>query len=110
MHPSRECFIYRLRQGCEAEYEELHSRVWPEVIQQLRASGYVEYTIYRRGDLVISITRRAADHDAEGEVSPRVDEWQALMAPLFRETVDADGELLYARQIFDIGEEQYSLL
>ena len=106
-----ECFIYQLRPGCAEEYEKHHARVWPEVITALRGTGITEYTIYRRDDLVISVLRREAE-PASGELPPaaraRVEEWDALMAPLFLESADAQGVPLFATPIFDLGEAQYA--
>jgi L-rhamnose mutarotase len=100
-----EVFIYELRPGCEAEYDRHHAAVWPEVVAELRASGHEEYTIHRRGTLVISIVRRG-ERSPSGQTSPevqrRVDEWHDLMAPLFAAVTDEQGELLHAEKIFDI--------
>lgn len=103
-----EVFVYELRPGSEAEYDRHHAAVWPEVIAALRASGHAEYTIHRRGTLVISIVRRGATDDAwqpTPEARRRVDEWHQLMAPLFAAVEDESGELLYAEKIFDIRSE-----
>lgn len=100
-----EVFVYKLRPGCEADYDRHHAAVWPEVIAELRGSGITEYTIHRRGTLVISVLRREDRTDAP-ELSPdarrRVDEWHDLMAPLFAAVQDETGEPLYAEKIFDI--------
>jgi L-rhamnose mutarotase len=100
-----EVYIYELRPGAEAEYDRHHAAVWPEVVAALRADGYEEYTIHRRGTLVISVVRRIAPAvavEASPEVQRRVDEWHDLMAPLFSAVTDEYGELLYADKIFDI--------
>ncbi|MEV4668982.1 L-rhamnose mutarotase [Microbacterium sp. LWO12-1.2] len=100
-----EVFVYELRPGCEAEYDRHHAAVWPEVIAELRGSGITEYTIHRRGSLVISVLRREERTPApelSAEARRRVDEWHDLMAPLFAAVQDETGELLYAEKIFDI--------
>ncbi|GGM33232.1 L-rhamnose mutarotase [Microbacterium saperdae] len=101
-----EVFVYELRPECEDDYDRHHAAVWPEVIAELRGSGITEYTIHRRGSLVISVLRREERTQAP-ELSPearrRVDEWHDLMAPLFAAVQDEAGEPLYAEKIFDIG-------
>ena len=100
-------FLYELRPGCEEEYDRHHAAVWPEVIAELRATGHDEYTIHRRGTLVISIVRRgepSASRLPSAAARRRVDEWHELMAPLFAAVVDDDGGLLLAPKIFDIDE------
>lgn len=101
-----EVFFYELRPGSEHEYDRHHAAVWPEVIAELRSSGITEYTIHRRGSLVISILRRGERPDApmpSPNLRRRVSEWHDLMAPLFAAVQDEAGELLYAEKIFDIG-------
>lgn len=100
-----EVFIYELRPGCEAAYDHHHSAVWPEVIAELRATGFDDYTIHRRGRLVITVARRAPQDEAVAappEVQRRVQAWQNLMAPLFESVTDEAGALLYADKIFDL--------
>ena len=98
-----ECFLYRLRPEAAAAYEEFHRAVWPEVKESLRRSGIVDYAIYRRGDLVISVVTRDPAIPAptpDPGLQEKVDEWSALMAPLFSAISDESGRLLYADQIF----------
>lgn len=103
-----EVFIYELRSGCEAAYDRHHSAVWPEVIAELRAGGFDDYTIHRRGRLVITVARRAP-HDEPVDLRPeyqrRVQEWHDLMAPLFESVADEAGMPLYADKIFDLREQ-----
>ncbi len=73
-----------------ATYREHHQRVWPEVLESLRASGVLEMQIYLLGrrlvmiadledgaDLRSAFARRMASH-------PRVAEWERLMMSLQR--------------------------
>lgn len=103
--PRTECFIYQLVPGCGPTYDEYHRAVWPEVRTSLRASGIVEYAIYRRGDLVISVLTRdpsLAVESVDPEVRRRVEEWAAVMAPLFVASADEDGLPLFADHIFQL--------
>lgn len=95
------CCIYRLKPGMGPEYDRRHSFVWPEVLTLIRASGIHDYSIFRRGELVISVYRvpEGAPDVSErgGEIQAR---WTQSMAHIFEEIVDADGESLWARRIF----------
>lgn len=77
-------------------YRDYHRRVWPEVLESLRASGVRSMEIYllgRRlvmvaeledgGDLRQAFDRRIASH-------PRVAEWEALMMSLQQPAPGAD--------------------
>lgn len=101
-NPRTECFIYHLRPGCGPRYDELHRDVWPEVQLSLREGGTGDYSIYRRNNLVITVLARsdqpAPPVDKEGQ--RRLDEWAALLNPLFARTTDVNGEPLYADLIF----------
>jgi L-rhamnose mutarotase len=83
--PRRYAFMLRLRPGSAEAYEQAHRAVWPEMLQMLKNAGISEYSIYRRGDLLI-LALRADDFEATWS---RIDKhpvnlrWQAAMAPYF---------------------------
>jgi L-rhamnose mutarotase len=69
-----------------AEYERWHrpDRIWPEVVEQLRAAGIKELEIYRCGDRLTMVMEvpdefSAADQAALGAASERVRDWEELM-------------------------------
>lgn len=101
-HPRAECFVYELRPGCGPRYDDLHRNVWPEVQQSLRESGITDYAIYRRGELVITVITGHADGGPPPETGNqrRLDQWTALLAPLFAKTSDDAGEPMYADLVF----------
>ncbi len=41
-----------LKPGREAEYERRHDEIWPELVEQIRAAGVSNFTLFRRGLLV----------------------------------------------------------
>ena len=51
------CEMMRLRPECVPEYLDLHEHTWPELVQDIRASGFLEEYIYIRGSLVIVIMK-----------------------------------------------------
>lgn len=98
-----ECFVYHLVPGQGPLYDRYHADVWPEVIESIRAAGVVDYTIYRRGDLVVSVWTRDPDAPApelDPAVRRRVAEWDALMEPLFVAYQDEHSQPLFAERIF----------
>ena len=81
----RYAFLLRLRPGAEAAYEEAHRAVWPEMLALLKQAGISEYSIFRRG-LLLVLVLRCVDFDAtwsQIENDPVNLRWQAAMAPLF---------------------------
>ncbi|MGC0273327.1 L-rhamnose mutarotase [Pseudactinotalea sp. Z1739] len=100
-----ECFLYILKPGCADRYDELHANVWPEVQEELRASEYLRYDIYRWGDVVITVTERNRHRmptPVSEHVQEQVDRWAELMAPLFIASTDRDGNLLRAAPVFSL--------
>lgn len=81
----RYAFMLRLRAGAEAAYDESHAAVWPEMLALLKSAGISEYSIYRRGLLLI-LALRAVDFEESWrriENDPVNLRWQEAMAPLF---------------------------
>ena len=81
----RVAFQLRIRAGREADYDETHRHVWPELLDELAAAGVREYSIFRRGqELVLCMLvpdfNAFLDRMADSEVNRR---WQEFMSPLF---------------------------
>lgn len=97
------CFLYELKDGAAAEYDRWHAEVFPGVIAGLKARGAYDYSIFRRGNLVITTVRimeGAPAIDAPGRDSEDDLRWQSLMAPLFERVQDENGDPLYAQRVF----------
>ena len=81
----RRAFQLRIRPGKEAEYDEAHRHVWPELLHELRRFGVRDYSIFRRGQelfLVLCVPNwdKLMEQLAGSEINLR---WQQTMAPLF---------------------------
>lgn len=98
-----ECFIYQLVPGQGPLYDRYHANVWSEVLESLSAAGITDYSIYRRGDLVVSVWTRYPDApqpDLSPEIRQKVDEWNTLMKPLFVSYQDENAHPLFAERVF----------
>ena len=81
----RIAFQLRIRAGKEAEYDETHRHVWPELLAELESFEVTDYSIFRRGQELflylrvpdISILTEQLNNS---EVNRR---WQEKMAPVF---------------------------
>jgi L-rhamnose mutarotase len=85
-------YAFKLRLKAEAieEYEREHQRVWPELLEKLKAVGISDYSIFRRGqELVLSLRvddfERAWDELDRDPVNQR---WQESMGRLFESVPD----------------------
>ncbi len=82
--PSRLCFTIDLDDDPEriAEYERWHEpgAVWPEVVADLRASGYCHLSIWRWGARLIMVADREDAPAGTGALAgSRVEQWERLM-------------------------------
>lgn len=67
------------------QYCEVHSHVWPEIVEGQRAVGILDMQIYRRGTHAFMICDTVDDFDWERDMArlaklPRQAEWEAYVA------------------------------
>ena len=67
-----------------AEYEAYHKKVWPEILQSIRASGIEDMEIYRvenRMVLIMEVNDSFSfeKKTAADKATPKVQEWETLM-------------------------------
>jgi L-rhamnose mutarotase len=67
-----------------AEYKRYHERVWPEIVQSIKASGIHDMEIYLLGTRMFMIMEvdEKFSFEAKGEAdrwNPKVQEWENLM-------------------------------
>ncbi len=87
----RVCFTLQVKPERLAEYKERHKRVWPEMQDALRQTGWHNYSLFLRDDGLLIGYLETPDFEnalagmASAEVNAR---WQAEMAGFF---ADAGG-------------------
>ena len=67
-----------------AEYEEMHRKVWPEILESITSSGIENMEIYRLGNRLFMImevneTFSFADKAKKDAENEKVQEWETLM-------------------------------
>lgn len=82
----RICFTLRVKPDMLDEYLRRHDPVWPEMLEEIAASGRRDYSIFHLGDGLL-VGTYVTDDDAaaqaylaRSEVAAR---WEASMAPFF---------------------------
>lgn len=103
----RVCFVLRVRPERAAEYKERHSKVWPEMLEALRKTGWHNYSIFLRPDgLLVGYleTDDFAKSVAEMKNRPVNARWQAEMAPFFEslEGSGADDSMFPLEEVFHL--------
>jgi L-rhamnose mutarotase len=82
----RVCFLLQVRPERLEEYKERHARVWPEMLDALRRTGWHNYSLFLREDgLLVGYLEtpdfaQARKGMEAAEVNAR---WQAEMQPFF---------------------------
>src|SRR6476646_11472740 len=80
-------FVLKVKQDRLEEYKQHHERVWPDMLQALRDSGWHNCSLFLRDDGLLfgyfetlESLQAAQAQMAEKEVNTR---WQEFMAPFF---------------------------
>ncbi|MFI0453299.1 L-rhamnose mutarotase [Actinomadura sp. 6N118] len=87
----RVCFLLKVRQDRLEEYRRAHERVWPEMLDALRETGWRNYSLFLREDGLLVGYLETDDFAAAlaGMAATDVNaRWQNEMAPYFE---DLDG-------------------
>jgi len=90
----RVAFRLRVRPDKLDEYVRLHAEVWPELLADLRAAGYRNYSIFADGPDLFGYFE-CDDFDSSQTAMARSDanyRWQAFMAEYLETPVDPEGK------------------
>jgi L-rhamnose mutarotase len=103
----RVCFLLKVREDKLEEYKKRHARVWPEMQEALRASGWRNYSLFLRHDGLVVGYLEAEDFEkcrAGMKDRPVNALWQREMAPLFESLngAAADDTLFPLEEVFHL--------
>lgn len=102
----RLCFFIHLNEGKEAEYEQRHDELWPDMHAALLDAGFTNYSLFRRGTLVVAYAECTPDASSvltaigASEVNRR---WAESFADIIMSMADDSGELLVADELWHLG-------
>jgi len=101
--------MLRVKKDKLAEYEQQHTKVWPDMLDALRKTGWHNYSIFintQEGILfgyveVDDSLNAATDRMALEEVNKK---WQDFMAPFFEQTEGAHADKSYTvlKEVFHL--------
>src|SRR5262245_61313701 len=107
MNMKRVGFILKVKQEKLAEYKEHHRRVWPEMLEALRRTGWHNYSLFMRDDGLLfgyfetpENFKMALEGMSREEVNAR---WQDFMAPSFEGLgLNANEMMLELEEVFHL--------
>lgn len=80
-------FMLKVKKDKIAEYERLHTQVWPEMLAALRAAGWRNYSLFlHENGLLFGYFETPQSLQAAQEIIEQTEvntKWQAMMAPYF---------------------------
>jgi L-rhamnose mutarotase len=103
----RVCFVLQVKPERLAEYKERHRRVWPEMQEALRETGWKNYSLFVREDgLLVGYLETDDFERALAEMADRKvnDLWQREMAEFFAGSDDTppDRKMQTLEEVFHL--------
>jgi L-rhamnose mutarotase len=91
---ARVAFRLRVKPGKLDEYVRIHAEVWPDLLEDMRAAGYSNYSIFADGHELFGIFE-TEDFEASQAALAQSDanhRWQAWMTEYLETPVDPEGK------------------
>jgi len=101
----RLCFTFETRKGTAEEYKRRHDEIWPELVNDIKAAGMSNYSLFRDGDRVIGYVECEPDVAAsfarlgQSEANARWSEW---FADIIVALTDEHGELFRLKEVWHL--------
>lgn len=93
------CYFFFIRPERIEEYEAEHHNIWPEMVPMLKGHGMVNYTLFRKDEMVVAVgevTDDVAETFAGMEADPLNQEWSKHIRSMMSKFSDDEGKLLFA--------------
>ena len=101
----RLCYTFDLAPGMEDEYDRRHAEVWPDVVDAIRAAGFSNYSLFRRGTEVIAYAECSPTIEsalAPLEQSQANTRWSTYIRSIMTRAVDESGRLFIVDEVWHL--------
>lgn len=98
-------FRMKLLPGHEEEYEKRHREIWPELVELLKDSGVVDYSIYldKESSTLFAVQTIAGDSSSQDLGSTEiVQKWWAYMADIMETHPDNSPVSVPLKEVFTL--------
>ncbi len=96
-------FRMQLHAGQAEEYRRRHEAIWPELVEQLRSAGVIDYRIFldESSLALIAVMTRRTDHTLDDvRKHPVMKRWWAMMADIMDTNPDQSPQTFPLREVF----------
>ncbi len=102
----RLAWMMRLKPGNEALYKQRHDEIWPEMLEQMRATGVRTFSIYRHGLDLFAYMERLSPPDPSERPNDLTWRWWEMMAPLMETNADFSPVQIPVEEMFHFDSDQ----
>lgn len=102
----RVCFTFEIYEGAEDEYKKRHDEIWPELVADIKAAGFSNYSLFRRGTQIVAYAEVEPDLPtalAKLSTSENNARWATWFEDLIVNLTDARGNLMFFREVWHLG-------
>jgi L-rhamnose mutarotase len=103
----RVCFTFEIYEDKVAEYEKRHDEIWPELVEAINASGFKNYSIFRRGLTAIGYMECVPDKKTAFAKLSSYDvnaKWGKWFEDIIVNLTDSQGSLFELKEIWHLTE------
>jgi L-rhamnose mutarotase len=101
----RMCFTFDIYEGKEAEYKKRHDEIWPELVADIKAAGFKNYTLFRRGLTIVGyfeVDGKVEDVFAKMGSSEANAKWSKWFEDVIVNLADGNGNLMSMKEVWHL--------
>ncbi len=95
-----------LKPGCEKEYERRHAAIWPELVEQIKAAGVSNYSIFWDRDTNILYSYQECEGDQTSQdttsIDPITQRWWDMNADIMEVNPDNSPVTIPLQEMFHL--------
>ncbi|MBB3061254.1 L-rhamnose mutarotase [Microbulbifer rhizosphaerae] len=98
-------FVMQLKAGCEAEYEKRHDEIWPELVEELKAAGIEDYSIYLHPETLqlFAVLKRRKNHTMDELPQKAImQKWWSHMADIMETDPGNSPKIIQLQRVFHL--------